>query len=158
MYAGGGVNAVPGVTEIHAVFGMMRVHKVEMTILPAANSLDYNNQTLGSGTTNIPYVYHAIDYQDGNNPTLAEIRTNPTCRVDSLSKPIKRTFYPRLEGSNGIIDLSNIARRNLFQEAGQPSSQKYHGIKVYIDMNNQVWTYGQVRISFKIFYEVRQSK
>jgi len=157
FYVGGGINPIPGAAEVQAVFSMMRIHKVEMTILPKANVLAYNDQSLSSGQTNIPYVYHAIDYQDGNNPTITEIQQNPTCKTNSLDKVIRRTFYPRIEGSNGVIDVGQN-RRNIFQESGVTSTQKYHGIKLYIDMNSEVWTYGGLRVVFKVYFECMQSK
>lgn len=157
VYVNGSSAAIGGANEVAAVFEYMRIHKVEMTILPAANSLAYNDQNLGSGQSNIPYVYTAIDYSDDDAPTLSEIRQNHTLRLDSLDKPIKRTFYPRLDGSNGVIDVGSNAR-NHFMKSGNTSTQRWHGIKIFIDMNNEVWTYGQVRIAMKIYFECMQSK
>lgn len=149
--------SIPGATEVQAVFSLMRLHKVEVTILPAATGLDYSAQTVGTGVTNIPFVYEAVDYDDYGNPTLSNLQQNATCRVHSLNKPIKRTLYPRLEGNTGIVDVGTN-RRNLFKKGDSGSSQKWHGWKVYIDMANQVWTYGSVRIVFKLFYECMQTK
>lgn len=157
VYVNGSAAAIGGASEVAAVFEYMRIHKVEMTILPAANSLAYNDQNLASGQTNIPYVYTAIDYSDDDAPTLAEMRQNHTLRLDSLDKPIKRTFYPRLDGSNGVIDVGSNAR-NHFMRSGNTSSQRWHGMKIYIDMNNEVWTYSQVRICMKVYFECMQSK
>ena len=157
MYASGTGYAIPGASELQAVFSMLRIHKIEMTIIPGATGLDYSAQSITTGVTNIPYVYHAIDYQNGDTPTLSEMRQNVTCKTDSMNKVIRRTCYPRLEGTNGIIDVS-ANRKNLFMEAGETSTQKWHGFKVLLDCAQQVWTYGQCRFVFKIYFECRQSK
>lgn len=70
---GAGV-AINGATEVASVYDMMRIAKIEFTIVPAATSLDYANQTLSSGATNIPFVYDAVDYNDGAIPSLAEMQ------------------------------------------------------------------------------------
>lgn len=149
--------AIPGASELAAVFSLMRVHKVEVTILPAATGLDYNAQTLSSGVTNIPYVYEGVDYQSYAAPSLSVMQQNPSCRTHILNKPIRRTIYPRLEGNNGIVDVGSNAK-NIFKRSNAGSAQLWYGWKCYIDMANQVWTYGSGRISFKIYYECMQSK
>jgi len=154
---GGAGVAINGATDIAAVFDMARIQKIEVTLMPAANSLDYNNQTIGTGVTNIPYVHTAVDYNEAGQPTLAEIQSNPTCTTGLLDKVFRRTYYPRLEGSNGVIDVG-VNRNNIFMSTAAASTQKWNGFKVYIDMKTQVWTYGTCRISFKIFYECMQSK
>lgn len=149
---------IPGASELRAIWELMRIHKVEVTILPFADSLDYNNQTLSSGSTNIPFVYTAIDYVDPDGSRgFSQIRQNPTVRVDLLNKPIRRTVYPRLEGSNGIVDVG-VNRRNLFSQSDVSSSQKWNGFMLYIDNVNVNWTYGNVRVEFKVFFECMNSK
>lgn len=154
----GGANvAIGGTDQIANVFEMTRIQKIEMTILPNATDLGYNNQTLATGTTNIPYVYTAVEYNDTITPTLAILSQNPTMKIGSFNKVIRRTFYPRLEGANGLIDIGSN-QKNIFQKTGTSSSQEWHGIKVLIDMKNVVWTYGGGRVTFKVFYECMQSK
>lgn len=146
-----------GASELHAVYDMMRVAKVEISILPAATGLDYNDQSLSSGRTNIPYCYDAVDFNDGALPTLTEMEQNNTCRTSVFNRIIKRTIYPRLEGANGVIDVgSNV--KNMFMKSGNASTQRWNGWKFYLDMKEEVWTYGLGRVSFKIFYECMQSK
>lgn len=152
-----GSYAVPGAAEVAAVWDLMRVAKVEMTILPAANVLAYNDQTLSSGQTNIPYVYHAFDPVGNVAPTLSSIQQLSTFRSASLAKGIKRTFYPRLEGSNGIVDVG-INRKNLFEKSTSESTQKWRGISLLVDLQNEVWTYGSFRVLFKVYYECMMSK
>lgn len=157
IYNNGVGQSIPGAAEVATVFSMMRVHKVEITIVPAATGLDYSAQTLSTGATNIPYVYEGVDYDDGASPSLSELQQNPTCKAHSFNRLIKRTVYPRLEGSNGIIDVG-VNRRNIFMKSGATSTQRWQGWKIFMDMNTQVWTYGTGRIVFKIFYECKQSK
>jgi len=157
LYSSGTAIAIPGASQVASVFSMARIHKVEMSIIPAATGLDYTAQTLSSGVTNIPYVYTAIDYDDNDTPSIAELQNNATCKVVSLNKIIKTSCYPRLEGSNGIIDVG-MNRKSIFMKTGAASTQKWHGIKVYIDCANEVWTYGGGRVSFKVYFECMQSK
>lgn len=156
-YYNGTASAVNGASDLAAVYDNIRVMKVEFTILPAATSLDYDRQTLATGDTNIPWVYSAVDYNDASTPTLAQVQQLGTCQTSLLNKPIRRTLYPRIEGANGVVDMSTNYK-NLFQKSGTASSQRWNGMKFYIDMRNQVWTYGSARIVMKIFYECKSSK
>jgi len=156
-YYNGTAAAIAGASEIAAVYDNMRVAKVEFTIIPSATGLDYSAQSSTTGSTNIPYVYHAVDYNDNTAPTIAGIRQLASCRTDSLNKVIRRTLYPRLEGSNGVVDMSTNYK-NLFVRSGAASTQRWNGFKIYIDMKTVVWTYGSVRISMKVFYECKSSK
>ena len=157
-YVNGGAGvAITGASEVATVFDMARLMKVEMTLMPAANALDYNNQTIGTGVTNIPYVYHYIDYNDATTPSTVEAHTNATLKTELLDKVIRRTFYPRLEGSNGIIDVG-VNRKNIFMHTATASTQKWNSVKIFIDMKTQVWTYGTCRVSFKLFFVCMSSK
>lgn len=158
IYVNGAAGAtIAGCTEIAAVFDMARLMKVDVTIIPSANSLDYPDQTVGSGVTNIPFMYTCVDWNDNVTPTFAEVQQNATCQVARLDKVFKRTFYPRLEGSNGIIDVG-LNERNKFMHTTAASTQHWNGFKMFIDMAAQVWTYGSGRIVFKLYYECMQSK
>lgn len=150
--------AVSGLSELNATWELMRVAKVEVTILPAANALLYSDQTVTSGQTNIPYVHTAIDYVDpvnGKSPT--QIVQNPTLQIDTFNHTIRRTFVPRLSGNNGVLD-AGANYRNLFMQAGLENSQVWTGFVIWIDMASQVWTYGIGRIYFKIYYECAMSR
>lgn len=154
IYINGTGFAVIGLSDIAAVFELIRVKKVEVSILPAANSLDYNNQTLTTGQTNIPYIYTAVDY---TNPalslSLSSIKQNPTCRVHSFDKTIRRTFYPRAQTDDDLVDVG-VNNSNTFVRANSASSQcKWNGFQMCGDLSSQPWTYGGGRIDFKIFYE-----
>lgn len=149
---------VSGLSELNSTWEMMRVAKVEVTILPSATGLLYNDQTVTTGQTNIPYVHTAIDYIDpinGKGPT--QIIQNPTLQIDTFNHPIKRSFVPRLAGNNGILD-AGANYRNLFMQSGLENSQLWTGFVVWIDMQSQVWTYGTGRIYFKIYYECAMSR
>lgn len=154
---GGTVQTIAGLSELATVFEMARIAKVEVSILPAATGLDYSAQTLSSGATNIPWVYTAVDYNDTATPTRDEMTSNQTCRTDIFNKVIKRTFFPRLEGSNGLIDVGRNAQ-NEFMKLGNSSTQKWNGFKVFMDEKVQVWSYGSGRCTMKVFFECMQSK
>lgn len=141
-------------SSIAALYDLCRVHKVEMTILPGNSDFDYNNNGLSSGARNIPYLYTCIDYTDSANPALSEVKDNSTCQVARLDKVYRRTFYPRAP-SNNIVDMGTN-RLNVFSQAN--TTIQYQGIKIYIDLAQQVWTYNIGRISFKVFLELRCTK
>lgn len=156
-YYNGVQAAIAGASDIHAIYDNMRVMKVEITILPAADTLDLNNQTITTGATNIPWLYTAIDYNDASAPTLGTIQQLGTCQTHLWNKVVRRTLYPRIEGSNGVIDASTNYK-NQFMRSGIVSSQRWNGFKLYLDMKSQVWTYGSGRISLKVFYECLHTK
>lgn len=156
-YVNGSGTAIPGASELAACYELARLVKVEFTILPAATDLSYTDQTITSGTTNIPYVYTCFDFNDNAIPTLSEIRQSSSCQIGLLNKPIRRTLYPRLEGSNGIIDLGQN-QKNIFCNTGTTSSQRWNGFKVAIDMATAVWSNGQARISMKCYYQMAHPK
>jgi len=155
--SGATTQSIPGAAEVHNVFDLMRVAKVEITILPAASELSYASQSLSTGTTNIPYVYHAYDPSGNAALTGPNIRQLATVKMNQLRNPIRRTIYPRLEGGNGVIDVG-INRKNMFERSGSESSQRWRGFALHIDMADVVWTYGQLRVNFKVFYECMSSK
>lgn len=154
--------SITGAADLNNVFEFVRVHKVEITILPAATGLDYSAQSLSTGTTNIPYCYHAVDYTDPvGGKGLNQIRQNPTCQIHLLNKPIKRTIYPKLINSDVVIDLSRNNKDKFVRSNATISLQDqsyFNGYVFTADMKDVVWTYGQLRFNFKIFYECRQSK
>lgn len=157
-WVNGVANTITGAAEVNEVFGLMRVMKVEVSIMPAATDLAYNDQSLSTGSTNIPYLIEAVDYEDGTIPDLIELRQNATARTHLFNKVIKRTFYPRIDGNNGIVDVGTN-QRNMFQRSGTTgSSQRWNGFKFITDNVAVNWTYGSGRAYFKIFYECMQSK
>lgn len=158
LYVDNTALAVAGASELANVWELMRVHKVEITIRPGATDLSYTDQTVTTGQTNIPYVYYATDYIDPvNGRTLAAIQQNPMLRQSQLNKIIRHTVYPRLEGTGDIVDVG-VNNRNIFMKAGNSNTQKWNGFVIAVDMASQVWTYGQGRIDFKVFYECMNSK
>lgn len=158
QYLNNAGTAVNGLTQLHATWELMRVHKVEITILPSATDLSYGEQTVTAGQTNIPYIYEGIDYVDPvNGAASGAIQQNPYAKIHLFNRPIKRTIYPRLEGSNGIIDVG-LNRKNLFIRSDSLSTQRWNGFVMFGDMVNQVWTYSTGRIVCKIYYECMNSK
>lgn len=151
------VTPISGASDLAAVFDCVRVAKVEITIMPGCDSLDYGTNTVTTGTRNIPYVYEAFDPNDSTNPSIANMRELATTRTHMLNKVIKRTIYPTLvEVSGGIVDLGKN-QKNIFVTSGT-NSQQWCGWKFYADMFNTALTYAIGRISFKVFYECRQSR
>jgi len=152
---GSSYSVIPGTTDLAAVFDLMRVVKVEVTILAGANSLDYANNTVTTGSRQIPWVYDCYDPNSGGNPSLAEVRENATCKTNLLAGAIRRTIYPNLGQYGQTINVGAGASTTFVPSIVDLPS---FGWKVYIDMSQQVWTYNILRFSFKVFYECRSSK
>lgn len=147
--------AIPGQADMAAVFDMARVVKVEITILPGNNVLDYGTNSLSTGQRQIPYVYDAYDPNSSGNPTLAEMREHATCRVNSLTKPIRRTIYPNLGMYGNVVNVGQT-RKDLFVPTAVDLPA--FGWKVLMDVQQETLPYCIARISFKVFFECRNSK
>lgn len=147
--------AIPGASDITALFDLVRIKKIEITILPGANELAYPASTVGTGVQNIPFVLEAYDPTDSTNPSAANMRELATCRSHLLDKVIRRNIYPCVKDASGIINVG-LSRKDTFIQSG--TDLPYFGWKVYADMVTNVWTYNIVRISFKVYFECRQSK
>lgn len=148
------VSAIPGATELAAVFDLMRIVKVECCILPGCNMLGYDANGATTGTRNIPYAYNAFDANDGSNPAnLSDIQQLSSCKVQMLDKPVRRTIYPKLNDDSVIQTLD----RGQFVKAGN-NVIPWYGWKVFLDMENTALTYDIGRCEFKVFYECRSSK
>lgn len=156
---GGAFSTVTGLTNLQNTFTLIRVHHVEVSVLPSAESLSYQSQSITTGTTNIPYFYDAVEFIDPpGNRTLAAIQSNPTCRTNLLNKVQKRTIYPRLQGTSDLVDVGKSDKNSFIQSDNSSGNTWWNGYTCYADMQSQVWTYGQARISMKIFYECMLSK
>lgn len=158
LYIDGASQAIPGATELHAVWELMRVHRVDIIIRPAATDLAYSEQTVTTGQTNIPYVYYATDYQDPvNGSSLTNIQQNPLVRYSQLNRIIRHTVYPRITMDGPIVDMG-ANYKNQFMRASTSNANTWSGFVIHVDLKSQVWTYGTFRIDFKIYYECMNSK
>lgn len=156
---GGAMQSISNLDGIRSCFAMMRVHHVEVTVMPGANELSLNDQSLTTGVTNIPYFYDAVEFIDPpNEKTLAKIQRNPTVRCSSLSKTLKRTIYPRVQGTSDMVDLGKSDKNIFIQSTNTSNTTHWNGYVAAADMVNVGWTYGTVRFSFKVFYECIMSK
>lgn len=140
---------IPGSSTMISMFDLVRIVKVEMTVIPSYDSLDWGN-TSAAAVKNLPYFYHAFDANDGTNPSLADMRSNSTTRTDVLNKPIRRTFYPRLLNANSII--SETAVRS-WSKSDQ--NNIWYGVKTYADCISTFNSGAFARYSFKITYEAK---
>lgn len=150
---------VVGLSDLNSVWELIRVAKVEITIMPNANSLDYNNQTVSTGSTNIPYMYTAIDYNDVSSTSLSSIKQNPTVKMESFDHMIKRTVYPRVQNdSTDLVDVG-VNSRNLFvRGTSTADTMKWNGFVMVGDLYTVALTYGGGHIDFKIYYECINSR
>lgn len=138
-----------------SMFDLIRVHKVEMTILPGNNYLGYGTNTLSTGQRNIPYGYCATDLNSGGNPSLNGIRERSDCETFSLDRMYKRSFYPRLFASDYVTDVG-ANRKNLFVPVS--ADLPWYGVLLYLDLKTVALTYDVCRISFKVYVELSSSR
>jgi len=148
-----GTNPINGAAELLPVFHLARVKKVEMTFVPSSTSNDFSS---GSSVA-VPVLGTASNYISGTVQSQADMMQKPDFRSDMLTKQIKRTFYPRLEGSNGIVDVG-VNRRNLFEATSSGSTQRWRGADVFIDPVNAVSTNQICTIYVKVFLECMASR
>lgn len=157
--SGGAPTTITGLTNLQNTFTLLRVHHVEVTVMPSAMTLDFSNQTTSSGSTNIPFFYDAVEFIDPpGNRTLGNIQSNPTCRSASLNKVLRRTIYPRLQGTSDVVDVGKSDKNQFIQSDNAAENTWWNGYVAYADMKSVTWTYGSMRLSFKVFYECMLSK
>lgn len=149
------VQAISGAAEVAAVFDLMRIVKVEITMIPGYNTLEITNSTAG-GINALPYLYHAFDPNDSTNPSLTEMEGNSTTMISDFTSVHRRTIHPNLLINTAIADLSRT-RSNEFVKSGDNSHQ-YVGFKVFADLVASTYQYAKCRFVFKIFYECTSSK
>lgn len=147
---------IPGASDIAALFDLVRIQKVEITMMPGSASLDIANNTVTTGTRNIPYVYDCFDPNSGGNPSLPEMKESATTMVRSFDRMLKRTIYPNFVVSSGSFVNVGQSRKDLFQQTA--TDVPAYGWKCLMDMYNTALTYVICRVSFKIYYECRNSK
>jgi len=155
--AGSTTFTVPGLTELGSVYEMIRLAKVEFTILPPANTLDYSTQVNSTTRRIIPIVYMAPDYNDAGLPTKEAMLQEPALKTTLLNKVLRASIYPKLEGSNGLIDVGSN-QKNIFMQASLVSTQKWHGYKIFFDMNSVYLPDSLVTIQYKLYWECMHTK
>ena len=149
--------SVTQLTQLITVWDLMRVHKVEFTFIPQFNSLDIVGNEAAVSNYSIPILYLAEDYSDDAAiGSLAEIQAYGNVKMYRFDKPVKHTLYPRLDGSNGVVDIG-ANRVDQFMKAGTTSTQNFKGLKTYIDIGT-----GMDNCSYKclvkIYYECAGSR
>lgn len=149
LWINGATSATVYATDISFVWDLCRIVKVEVTILPGANSNDFD-----TGTQNIPVAYHAFDPNSGAAPTLASIKQNSTCKIDRLDKVIRRTIYPNLFNANAIVN-SGWMRKDQFVSSS--SDTPSYGFQLFVDNLGTANPNTIIRVYFKVFLEVKSS-
>jgi len=148
--------AINGLTELSGVYEILRLVKVEFTVMASANALDMSATSTGSPFA-LPILYAGPDYNDNDVPTLNIMNQNPLTTTHRMDKVIRKTVYCKMEGSNGVIDVG-ANQRNLFQQAGIASTQQWHGMKFFIDMTGSASSAFKCTIAYKCFYEAMYAK
>jgi len=147
--------AIAGTAELTNLFDFIRIVKVEITMMPGQNVMDYTSTT-SAIQGNIPYVYESPDFNDSTNPSINDMREMAATRCHSFSKPIRRTVYPRLETSTTVVNMGQAEKDQFVKSTA--SDRYWYGWKFYADMDFAVFTNGNFKISFKVFYECRNTK
>lgn len=147
--------AIDGASDITNLYDVCRVRKVEVNIM-----LDYNVHEASSTTSvGLPIVYTAFDPTDNATPTQQSIKQYATCRIDMMGDArngnrVIRTFYPRLQQSQGSYSIINPM--NQWVETG--SDIPYNGAKIYMDQIGISNPNRYYMIVCKIYYECKISK
>jgi len=135
-------------TSVSGIWDLVRVHKVEVTVQCDRNSMEFNS----SATQQIPWCLDAFDPNSGV-ASFASIKQNSTCQTFLIDKQRKRTIYPNLLQSSGVVDVGRN-RKNMFVGAGQ--DQPWYGYHFVADTQMAQATVG-IRFIFKIYLECRGS-
>lgn len=148
--------SIAGLTELSGVYEILRLAKVEFTVMASADSLELPSVTAGTPFS-LPILQIGPDYNDNDVPTKTIMWQNPSVTTHRLDKVIRKTLYPKMEGSNGVIDIGTN-QRNLFQQAGIASTQQWHGMKFFVDTTGGSSSALFCTISYKCFYECMMAK
>lgn len=147
--------SIDGATDITNLYDVCRVRKVEVNIC-----LDYNVHEASSTTSvGLPIVYTAYDPTDNATPTQQSIKQYATCKMSMMGDArvgnrVVRTFYPRLQQSQGSFSIVNPM--NQWVETG--SDIPYNGCKIYMDQIGISNPNRYYMIVCKIYYECKISK
>lgn len=145
-----------GASEIYNLFDLVRVYKVEISIIPGQSNLELTTPSI-AGAYNMPFIYEAFDPNDSTNPSKADCQELATCRTHRYGPNIiRRTIYPCLNEGNNVIDVGR-SRSTTFVRADDNTVQ-WCAWKVYMDLISAVLTYDVGRISFKVYLECRNTK
>lgn len=152
---GASYQSITGASEIAAVFDLMRLVKVEVTMLPGYNMLEITNSTAG-GVNALPWLYHAFDPNDSTNPSLTDMQGMSSLVISDFVKAQRRTIFPNLLVNSASVDLGR-QRNTEFVKAGDNTLQ-WCAFKMYVDCVASTYAYMTVRVSFKCFFECTASK
>jgi len=146
---GASVVLIDGSSDISSLFDICRVMKVEVTIIPGTNT----NDAASGASYVLPTLYEAFDPNDSTNPALNEIRQIASCRVHRADVLIRRTIYPLLAETNSLVSLG-VSSQDRF--VSTTNDIPAYGYKLFIDIG--ATAVATCRVSFKIFYDCRQSR
>lgn len=153
---GTSVTGYSGASEIYSLFDLVRVHKVEISIIPGQSDLQITTPGIGAAY-NLPFLYEAFDPNDSTNPSLNDMRELCTTRTHRYGPNIiRRTIYPVLNEANNVIDTGKS--RYTTYVRSDDNTTYWCAWKCYMDMVTAVLTYAQGRISFKVYLECKNSK
>jgi len=145
--------SISGLTELSGVYEILRLVKVEFTVIGTFDGMDIDNAT----AIGLPLGWAGPDYNDNDVPTKIIMQQNPRVKFFQVGKPFKCVVYPKMEGSNGVIDVG-VNQRNLFQQAGIASTQQWHGMKFFFDCVTGTNANNLINIQYKCFFEGMMTK
>lgn len=151
--------AIPGASDLSNLYDLVRIKKVEITIMPGCTGLGYGSNTLTTDKRNVPYAYHAVDHNSGGNPTITEMQQYSNLKMEAFDKVIRRTLYPAPKFSAagvGTVSLQGAALKDVW--IASAADEPCFGFKLHMDLYNTALTYDVARINFKIFYECKDSQ
>jgi hypothetical protein len=149
---GASSTAVAGVSEISALFELVRVAKVEIIYLPGCKSLPWSDNTVTTGTRNIPWVYEGFDPHVSTTPTVAGLLEQGNVVIRSADDMFRKTIYPVLLDDAGVVPTA-VVNKHTFICTGVDTPA--NGWNFIADLDSVALTYDIGVIFFKIFYECK---
>lgn len=143
------LGALPDSTEFTALFDQYRIMQVRMEFTPLFTDT--------SATVAYPPLYTAIDYDDANSVTGAQINEYDSVMFTPTGTYFERTFNPRiaLAAYSGAFTSFGQPKAGFWLDCASPSVVHY-GLKTVMPVSgaaNQVWS-----VRAHLMLEFRESR
>lgn len=161
------VNQLTNWTSYQSLFDLYKINKVQIKILPLANSSEINQTGVGPGQSALPLLYIAPnrDYYVPAPSSVADIVNDDGVRVIRLERPTTLTLkYPRpavVDASGNAIQygimpnfLSQWLTTGGNAQSLNQSDVPYYGFRWFCENNNS--TAFTPRIVVKLFISLKE--
>lgn len=161
IFTNGGTqnSAVAGTSDISNLFETYKLYKVETTFV-----WTHTDGIVANANNFVPVFYVAFDPNDKNQP----INEDGICQLQHEvwrgDKPLKRTYYPKTQGS--AYNGTNLSDPNLTQMSGagtefnaQYNNIEFYGVKLWWNAARTTNTdFGNLQIYNRLFFKCKGLK